>query len=97
MRSKWDKSYVGFIAGILFPAIGFLIFWWWNFDTLSVSEYFSHLLRMNKLPQVISLSVIMNLGVFYLFLWKKFYYSARGVIGATFFWVLIVLIQKYMV
>lgn len=96
MKSKFDQTYIGVLGGLLFPIIGFLIYWTWNFDTLSVSEYFNHLLRLKKLPQVISLSVIMNLAIFYLFIWRKFYYSARGVIGATFFWVLIVLIQKFM-
>lgn len=95
MRNRFDKIYIGFIAGIFFPALGFILYYFFNFDTLSLKEYLSHLIRLNKLAQVVSLSVVMNLAAFYLFLWKKFYYSARGVIAATFLWVLLILIQKF--
>ncbi len=97
IRSKYDQTHIGIIAGLIFPLIGMLIFNRYNFDTLNFFEFFEQIKRINKLPQVISISVISNLAAFYLFLWKKFYYSARGVLTSTFLWVLTVVILKYFV
>jgi hypothetical protein len=95
MRNRFDKVYIGLLAGLIFPAIGFVVYYFINFDTIDMQEYIKHLVRLNKLAQVVSLSVIMNLAAFYLFLWKKYFYGARGVLAATFIWVLLVLIQKF--
>jgi hypothetical protein len=97
MRSKFDAPYIGLIAGLIVPLIGLFVFYKYNFRTLDFFEFIDHVVRVNRIPQLISLSVIANLAVFYIFIWKKFYYSARGVIGATFLYVLVVLILKYMV
>ncbi len=97
LRSTYDQVYIGLLTGILFPFIGMIIFYQYHFDTLTLMEFFQQIQRLNKLPQVISIGVITNLAAFYLFLWKKFYYGARGVLAATFLWVLIVVILKYFV
>ena len=97
MRSKFDALYIGLVAGIVVPLIGLFIFYKYNFQTLNFGEFIEHVIRINRIPQLLSLSVIANLAVFYIFIWKKFYYSARGVIGATFLYVIVVLILKYFV
>lgn len=97
MRSKFDSQLVGLILGILVPFIGMFIFYKFAFRTLDIYEFYEHITRRDLTPQLISLSVVANLGVFFIFIWKKFYYSARGVIGATFIYTLIVLILKYFV
>ena len=97
MRSKLDSPFVGLFLGILIPVIGMLIFYKTNFNTLDIKEFFEHVERLNKTPQLISLSVVANLGLFFLFIWKKFYYSAKGVIIATFLYTMFVLIIKYFV
>ncbi|MCF8370297.1 MAG: hypothetical protein K9H64_01660 [Bacteroidales bacterium] len=97
MRSKFDAPYIGLLVGIIVPLIGLFVFYKYNFQTLDFREFIDHVIRINRIPQLLSLSVIANLAVFYLFIWKKFYYSARGVIGATFIYVLVVLILKYFV
>jgi len=97
MRSKFDSPYIGLFLGIFIPVIGMFIFYEALFDTLNITEFFEHLERKNRTPQLISLSVVANLGVFFLYIWRKFYYSARGVIIATFIYTIIVLILKYFI
>ncbi len=97
MRSKLDTVIIGLITGILVPVIGLFVFYFFSFDTLSISEFLDHIIRIHRIPQLISLSVIANLGVFYIFIYKKFYYSARGVIMSTFLYTIVVLILKYLV
>lgn len=96
MRSKFDNPTLGVIMGIIFPFIGFYIFYELYFETLTFREFIDHILRVNKIAQVISLSVISNLAVFFFFIWKKFYFSARGVLLATLLYTLVVVVQKFM-
>jgi hypothetical protein len=95
MRSKYDNPAVGLVLGLIGPVFGLLGFYKYNFKTLNIIEFFEFLIRMDKLPQVLSLSVIVNLALFFIFIWKKYYFSARGVLMATFLYTLIVVVIKY--
>ena len=97
MRSKFDSPIVGLIVGLIIPIIGMFVFYKYNFKTLDFGEFFEYVSRKDKTPQLISLSVVTNLGVFFLFIWRKYYFSAKGVIMATFIYTLVVLILKYFV
>ena len=97
MRSKFDAPLVGLLFGLIVPLIGLVIFYKFNFKTLDFSEFINFVNRKDMMPQLLSLSVVANLGVFFIFIWKKFYFSARGVIMATFIYTIIVLILKYFV
>ncbi|MEA3443632.1 MAG: hypothetical protein U9R19_02775 [Bacteroidota bacterium] len=96
MRSKFDALYIGLIAGVVVPFIGLFIFYKYSFKTLNFLEFAEHVMRINRNPQF-SFSVIANLAVFYIFINKKFYFSAGGVIIATFLYVLVGFIFKYFV
>lgn len=97
MRSKFDAPLVGLILGVIVPLFGVFIFYKFNFKTLDFGEFIDYVSRKRVFPQLLSLSVIANLGLFFIFIWKKFYYSAKGVIAATFLYVLVVIILKYFV
>ncbi len=97
MRSKYDAPLVGLLFGLVVPLIGLVVFYKFNFKTLDFTEFMEFVNRKDKMPQLISLSVVANLGVFFIFIWKKFYYSAKGVIMATFIYTIVVLILKYFV
>jgi len=97
MRSKFDAPLIGLLLGIIVPIIGMFIFYKFNFKTLDFREFIDYINRKHMLPQLLSLSVIANLGLFFIFIWKKFYYSAKGVIAATFLYVIVVVILKFFV
>lgn len=97
MRSKFDAPLVGLLFGIIVPLIGLVIFYKFNIKTLDFTEFINFVNRKDMMPQLLSLSVVANLGVFFIFIWKKFYFSARGVIMATFIYTIVVLILKYFV
>ena len=97
MRSKFDAPIVGLVLGVIIPLIGLFIFYKFNFKTLDFAEFVDYINRKQMFPQLLSLSVVSNLGLFFIFIWKKFYYSAKGVIAATFLYVLVVIILKYFI
>ena len=82
--------------GFFFPVIAFiLIYIFWFYDTMTVNEYYVYLrMRSNILAAVLSLSLILNLPVFFLNIWGHRYNTARGVIFATMIYGAIIIYLK---
>lgn len=91
MRSRFDALMIGFSVGLLIPFLALLIFYSANFGKVSFGFFLLHTTRIEVLPKLISMCGIPNLGLFFLFMWRNHYLSARGVIMATLFMAFIVL------
>jgi hypothetical protein len=94
MKDKLDSIILGTVVGVLMPFLCLLIFYFYKFTGASFSLYLILMYTGKLLSPMISLSGIPNLAVFFIFLNKKKYKSAKGVILATFLLVLAVLIIK---
>ena len=90
-RSKLDSLWIGLVVGIFVPVLSLLMFYYSTFTKVSFMDYS---LQVRILPKIISLCVVPNLGVFFLFMWRNHYYSARGIILATVIITLVVLVLK---
>ena len=86
----------GWVAGLLSPLLGYYIFTSLYFKNMPLAEVFEMFCVRNVLPHVISLSVIVNLVLFFTFLKMNKDYAARGVLGATFIYVFIVVYLKFL-
>ncbi len=91
-----DHFLTGFISGLLAPFIGFYIYYLISFRYMSLQMYVSRLTEFGLEAGVISLSLIANLIVFFYFIKIKADVSARGVIGATFAYGIVVICLKYL-
>lgn len=97
MKSKYNSTPLGMFLGVLLPVIAFFIFYFFNTDRFGSFETFiNRVFFMNVLTKIISLCAIPNLLLFFIFMWKHLYKSARGVIAATFVITFIVLIIKFL-
>lgn len=94
-RSRFDSQLLGLIAGLILPIVSLIIFYMVRHSDLSPGEFVSTMMRLNILTQVISLHVIPNLLLFFIFIWKNFLYSARGVLTATFIFAGLVFLLKF--
>lgn len=98
MKSKkFNNLRTGLILGIAVPLVSFLIVYLVGFRGRSPSEYISGLLETRKLSSVISLSVVPNLLLFFIFIWLDYLYSARGVLASTMLFALVVILSKYVI
>lgn len=86
-----DHMLTGFIIGLLTPAIAFSIFSVVNYPDRTIIDSLIFYKKGSVLTHVISLSVIANLIVFYLFLNSRKERTAKGIIGGSFIYVFIVL------
>ncbi len=91
MRSRLDSVGLGIVVGIVIPLLSLLLFYSTNFTKVTFGFFLQHTAQIEVLPKLISLCGIPNLGVFFLFIWRNHYYSARGVIIATIILTVIVL------
>ena len=95
--AKYNNLRIGLILGILAPLLGFIVIYGVAFRGMTVSEYFDLLIYNKKLSSIISLSVIPNLLLFFIFIWLNYLYSARGVLASTMIFALVVVITKFII
>ena len=91
---KRDTVVRGLITGLFVPFIGFYFFKLSFFSYMSVRQFWDFLVSSDKLSAVISLAVIFNAFAFFLFLRKDCEYSARGVLGATLLYAIVIVVLK---
>lgn len=84
----------GFLAGLVLPFFGTVIFYLVFFNYMDAVYFFNHVMRSGNWVSVLSLGVILNLGAFFLFLRNDAEMSSRGVLGATFIFAFIAVFYK---
>lgn len=89
-----DKMWIGFVIGMLAPVIVFLAYYQMNYSFIRFNSFVADAFMKSIFAPLLSLCVIINLGIFYLFYWRYMNYAARGVIAATFVYAIAVFILK---
>jgi len=97
MQSKpiYNRLLTGLFLGLLMPFIVLLFFYLAKHPSADFNEYISIITRMNIVSPILSLCAVPNLILFYLFINKKWWYSARGLIFATLIWAILVFVTKF--
>lgn len=100
MRNRNKFSFVntfwfGFISGILLPLVVFLIYHALKFSGIPVIDFVKAMHNCKLLFRIMSLCVLSDLPLFYLYLQTKKTMTARGVVASCFLYTFIVII--YMV
>jgi hypothetical protein len=85
------------VAGILVPLLALVIFYMISSSDQTFSEFLVFLISRKKLSSLISLSVVPDLLVFFIFIWLNYLYSARGVLAAVFLFALVVVLTKFLI
>ena len=85
---------LGLISGLMLPMMTLSIIWQVRYD-VGLGEFLISLQKIGALSKLISLSVIPNLLLFFLFIWTNRTFSARGVIFATLIVAMVMLVLKF--
>ncbi|MBI3503158.1 MAG: hypothetical protein HY063_15330 [Bacteroidetes bacterium] len=94
---KFDKVWLGAALGLGAPWLTLFIFYLIKYSQISFSEFFKTIiLGYNILTPSVSLCVLTNLLVFFIFIWTDRNHSARGVLLSTFIYAAFVVYQKYL-
>ena len=92
---KLDKIGWGLLLGILLPAFALYIFYKIRYDHIAPGEFLRSFHKMGILTHIISLAVIPNLVLFFLFMSRNYLKGGRGVLLATFIFAFLVLIIRF--
>ena len=94
--NKFNKLWIGLIAGITGPVFGFIVFYLIAAADRSFMGFVKMIINNSSTHSgIISICLIFNLVFFYIALRKDFYKSAQGVIMATFLYAPFVVYFKY--
>lgn len=92
---KYDKLLLGLALGIITPVLVLFVYYKINFYYLRVDTFlFEAFMKRIFLP-LLSLCVVGNLAVFFLFIQTERYYTARGIVFATLLYAIAVFIFKF--
>lgn len=93
---KWNRLWIGLAAGLAAPAIALTLYYLARNDGLSFAEFLKVYKNLGILTHIISISVIPDLLVFFLFIRQNMLKSARGVLLATFLFTFAVLLIRFL-
>ena len=96
-KEKFNNFFYGLIPGLIAPLIGFYIFYLVKFSHYKFLEFFEYISGQSVVTHTISLSVLPNLIIFFLFIKLNLYKSAKGVILATMIYAITIIIMRYAV
>jgi hypothetical protein len=93
---KLNNIWIGIAAGIIVPSIALTCYYLARYSGLSLVDFFAVYKNLGILTHIISLSVLPNLLVFFLFIRQNKLKSARGVLMATFLFTFIVICLRFL-
>ncbi len=94
-KDRLNKLSTGIIGGIALPFICFFFILVAKKGGYSFVGYLDKIREMSILPRLLSLCLLPNLLLFFLFIWSDRLRSARGVIIAMFVVGIIIIILKF--
>jgi len=95
MKPNLDTTVTGMLSGIFVPIITFMIVYFVLSDNQTLNHYLQRLIDREIQGHFISISVIPNLLVFFIFIWLNKMKASRGVLLSTFFWAFIILAIRF--
>jgi hypothetical protein len=90
-KPELNSQKTGLIAGLILPLISFSVFYLFRYREFAFLEFIRHIYSREILSPLLSLNILPNLLIFYLFIRKDYLFSARGVVLATLIFAVVVL------
>jgi hypothetical protein len=92
--SKLDSVWLGMMVGIVLPVLAFVMFYYGSFAQVPFHFFIQYSLKIGALINILTVSLIPNFLIFALFIWRRHYSSAKGmVIASASFTVLFILLR----
>ena len=82
--NKGDSMFLGVVMGLISPAITFMGYYLINYNYMTFRGFINYLILGKTYSPLISLCVVTNLLVFFIFIWKEDYRTTKGILLSTF-------------
>lgn len=93
--SDLNRFWLGFLLGLVFPFIFFMLYFLFRFRDLPIGEYWQILRQTGKIVHVLSLSVFPNLLPFMFFVRTNRFRSGRGIMAITIVYAIFIFALKF--
>ena len=93
--ARYDKLLPALLLGILFPLLCFSLYAKSRFPEVPLTEIYGHVQKLGITSAMLSLSVFLNLFLFFFFIWRKADKAAKGVLTATMVYAVVVIYIKF--
>lgn len=87
----------GLLLGVAGPLLGAFGFYLLEFSHIPLGKFIRVAQEAEILPKMLSLGGVVNLAFFFLLIQVKWYWSARAVVIATFVYVILIMILKFLI
>lgn len=94
MQLKIDKQWVGILLGGIAPVLTFYAIYLFGYSSLKLITISELIATKGLFSRILSLAVIPNIAIFFLFIWKNKLSAARGVLAATMIYAIVVFAIK---
>jgi hypothetical protein len=94
--SGLNKFWLGFLLGLCFPIVSFLLYFLFRFQGITFGNYVHILVQTGKIVHVMSLAVFPNLIPFMFFVRSNRFKSGRGVMAVTILFAISIFALKFM-
>ena len=95
-KNRFDDLKLGIIMGLIVPAMGFILFYLSSFTKVPFTYFVQHAIEIQTVSKILSLSLLPNLLVFFLYIWKNYYLTARGILMSTIIWTFSIVLIKFL-
>lgn len=89
-----NQTITGFVVGLVSPFVAFSVYVLFFLD-LDLFETLYKIVEANKLPHIISLSLLINLLIFFMKIKTNRDHAARGVLGSTILYGFLIVVLKF--
>ena len=89
-----NQILTGFLVGLISPFVAFSVYVLFFLD-LDLFDTLNKIVEANKLPHIISLSLLINLLIFFMKIKTNRDHAARGVLGSTILYGFLIVILKF--
>ncbi|BDX38987.1 hypothetical protein CYCD_23420 [Tenuifilaceae bacterium CYCD] len=94
-QGKFNALAIGFISGLLLPVLTLFVIYFSVYSGKSFMAFIEISWIQKSLSRILSLSMLPNLGLFFIFIWTNKLKSAQGVLGTTIILAFIIIILRF--
>ncbi|MGD9978086.1 MAG: hypothetical protein AB7S54_09145 [Bacteroidales bacterium] len=95
-HGKWNNPLLGYIGGLALPLLALVVIYLAVYAGHSFSAFVKILWFQGNASKVLSLALVPNLVLFFIFIWTNRLKSAQGVLGTTIALALIIIFLRFL-
>jgi hypothetical protein len=94
MRNKLNRLIIGLAVGLILPIIVLFIVYYASYSAMEFSVFIDYLEQYEIFTKVITICVLPNLGLFFIFIKRNMLMGARGVLFSVIIYLIVISIYK---